>query len=86
MYGILTILYILEYFEYNENYEECGKIITAIKEQEEILGITLFTKITNDNIKQVIDAYKTFNLTGENVIENSKLCSRLLIKDIEVKY
>lgn len=83
MYGILSVLFVLEYFEFDENYEECKKIIDAIREQEKILGDTLFTTITKDTIKEVVESYKKFNLTGENAIENSKYYSTLIIKEIE---
>ena len=33
MYGILSVLFVLKYYENNEEYEECQKIIDAIKEQ-----------------------------------------------------
>ena len=83
MYGILSVLFVLEYFEFNENYEECQKIIDAIKEQEKILGETLFTTITKDTLKEVIESYRKFNLTGINAIENSKYYATLILKEIE---
>ena len=83
MYGILSVLFVLEYFEFNENYEECQKIIDAIKEQEKILGETLFTTITKDTIKEVTESYRKFNLTGINAIENSKYYATLILKEIE---
>lgn len=83
MYGILSVLFVLEYFEFNENYEECQKIIDAIKEQEKILGETLFTTITKDTLKEVVESYKKFNLTGKNAIENSKYYATLILKEIE---
>ena len=83
MYGILSVLFVLEYFEFNENYEECQKIIDAIKEQEKALDTTLFTTITKDTIKEVIESYRKFNLTGINAIENSKYYATLILKEIE---
>lgn len=83
MYGILSVLFVLEYFEFNENYEECQKIIDAIKEQEKILGETLFTTITKDTLKEVIESYRKFNLTGINAIENSKYYATLILKEIK---
>ena len=83
MYGILSVLFVLEYFEFNENYEECQKIIDAIKEQEKILGETLFTTITKDTIKEVVESYRKFNLTGINAVENSKYYATLILKEIE---
>ena len=83
MYGILSVLFVLEYFEFNENFEECQKIIDAIKEQEKALDTTLFTTITKDTIKEVIESYRKFNLTGINAIENSKYYATLILKEIE---
>ena len=83
MHGNLSVLFVLEYFEFNENYEECQKIIDAIKEQEKILGETLFTTITKDTIEEVIESYRKFNLTGINAIENSKYYATLILKEIK---
>lgn len=83
MYGILSVLLVLEYYEFEEEYEECQKIIDAIKEQEKALEITLFTTITTETIQEVIETYKKFNLTGKNAIENSKYYSTLILKEIE---
>ena len=83
MYGILSILYVLEYYELKEEYAECQKIIEAIKEQEEFIGTKLFTEINQTNIKEIISTYQKFNLTGINAIENSKWYSTLIIKEIE---
>ena len=82
MYGILSVLFVLEFFEQNENYEECQKIIDAIKEQEKALDTTLFSTITTETIKEVVESYKKFNLTGKNAIENSKYYSELIINEI----
>ena len=86
MYGILSVLYVLEYFEFDENYEECQKIIDAIKEQEKALDTTLFSTITTETIKEVVDSYKKFNLTGKNAIENSKYYATLILKEIECTF
>ena len=86
MYGILSVLYVLEYFEFEENFEECQKIIDAIKEQEQILDTRLFSTITTETIKEVVDSYKKFNLTGKNAIENSKYYATLILKDIECTF
>lgn len=82
-YGILSILYTLEYFESIEDYNECQNIIDAIKSIEERLDIRLFTVINQSTINEVIDTYKKFNLTGKNVIENSKCYAELIISDIK---
>jgi hypothetical protein len=82
MYGILSILYVLQYFEEQENYEECKAIIDTIKGEEERLGCKLFTVINKKTVQDVIDVYKKFNLTGKNVIENSQYYSDIIIKEI----
>ena len=86
MYGLLSVLYVLEYFEFDENYEECQKIIDAIKEQEKALDTTLFSTITTETIKEVVESYKKFNLTGKNAIENSKYYATLILKEIECTF
>ena len=86
MYGILSVLYVLEYFEFEENYEECQKIIDAIKEQEKARDTNLFSTITTETIKEVVETYKKFNLTGKNAIENSKYYATLILKEIECTF
>lgn len=83
MYGIMTVINVLEYYEFEEEYEECKKIIDSIKEQEDMLDITLFTRNTNECLKEVLKTYKKFNLTGVNAINNSKYYATLVLKEIE---
>lgn len=85
MYGIMTLINVLEFYEFEEEYEECQKILDSIKEQEDKLGIVLFTRNTDECLKEVIDTYKKFNLTGKNAIENSKYYATLVIKEIELE-
>jgi hypothetical protein len=77
-YGILSVLYTLEKFEKEERYEECQKIIDAIKLQEKRLDTKFFTTITTENIAEVIEGYKKFGMTGENAVDNSKIYSDVL--------
>ena len=86
IYGILSALFILEHYQELEEYEECKKIIDAIKEQEERLDITLFTRVTKECINEVIETYKKYNLTGDNAVDNSKYYAGLIINEIESKY
>lgn len=85
-YGLLSVLFVLKHFESLEMYEECQKIIDAIKEQEQRLNVKLFTVINKDTIKEVIETYKKFNLTGENAIEHHKYYSELIIQEINNKF
>ena len=86
MYGILSLLFVLEYLEINEKYEECEIIIKSIKQQEKRLNCVLFTKINKQSIEDVIETYKKFNLTGVNAVENSKYYSGLIIKELSETY
>ena len=85
-YGILSVLYVLKHFEDLENYEECQKIIDAIKEQEQRLDIKLFTVINKNTVNEVVETYKKFNMTGENALENSKYYSDIIVDEIKSKY
>lgn len=86
MYGVLSVLHVLDYYVFEENYEECQKIIDAIKEQEEKLNTKLFTTITEQTIKEVKEVYSKFNLTGDNALEHSKYYATLILKEINEKY
>lgn len=85
-YGLLSVLFVLKHFESLEMFEECQKIIDAIKEQEQRLNVKLFTVINKEVINEVIETYNKFNLTGENAVENSKYYSELIIKEINQKF
>ena len=84
-FGILSILYALEFFCEEENYEECQIIIDTIKSEESRLDIILPKVINNDTIKEVKETYKKFNMTGENAIVNSKHYASVII-DAASKY
>lgn len=86
MYGVLSVLHVLDYYVFEENYEECQKIIDAIKEQEEKLNTKLFTTITEQTIKEVKEVYSKFNLTGNDALEHSKYYATLILKEIEEMY
>lgn len=82
MYGIVTVINVLKYFEEKEDFDECYKIISAIKEQEGRLNIKLPTVINEDAIQEVVETYEKFGLTGENVIENSEYYADLVLHEI----
>lgn len=84
-YGILSLLFVLEHFEKEENYEECQNIIDAIRLQEERLDIKLFTVINEKTIQEVINSYKSFGLTGINAVENSQYYAELIIEELKNK-
>lgn len=81
-YGILSILFTLEYFTEIERYEECEKILDAIHKQNDNLGLNLPTKREDLKVKDVISIYKNHGLTGQNHFDNSKYYSELIINEI----
>lgn len=85
-YGIISVLMVMKRFEKLEQFEECQKIIDAIREQEKRLEIKLFTEINLESINDVKKSYQYFALTGKNIINNSKYYMDLIIDEIESKY
>lgn len=83
MYGVLTLLHVMKHFQEKEEYEECQRILDAINEQEKRLECKLPREINEDGIKQMVEVYKSFGLTGDYAVENSKHYSELIIKEIE---
>ena len=83
MYGILSILYVLKYYEELENYEECNKIIESIKEQEAKLNITLYTTISNELIDELMMILGDTTMSKKEVINHNKYYSTLIINEIE---
>ena len=81
-FGMLTVLYLLEYFENEENYEECDKIVKAIREQEKRLDTSFYTKITKDCIIEVMDAYNRNGLNPNNAIEMAKFYKNEILETI----
>lgn len=77
-YGIISVLYVLEHYEKNENYEECSKIIEAIDFVKDDLGIVLPTTITQSYINHVINLFSQFGLTGNNAPD----CYKYYAQDI----
>lgn len=83
-FGILTVLFVLEYYQSIEDYEECKNIIDALNKIESERGIKLPRRIDEETKMIVIHSYKKFNMTGKNAIHNSKYYADLIIKgDIE---
>lgn len=82
IYGILSVLMVLEFFELSENYEECQKIVDAIREQKHQLGIELPTTISREVIHSLIDEYKKHNLNERDLIEHSMYYSSLILDEL----
>lgn len=81
-YGIYTILLVLKDLEQLEYYEECNKIIQAIKELELIIQEPLFQQLNENNINLIIEEYKKLNLNIKDMLENSIHYCNLIINQI----
>lgn len=82
-FGILAVLYALKHYEKIEDYEECQKIIDAIRNQEKKLDVELFTVITSENIDMVYELFKDQRITKRDIIIRSKMYSKEIINKIE---
>jgi len=83
MYGVLSVLYVIKYFEDIENYEECQKIIDAINEQEQKLDCKLPKVINKESIEYILDIWK-HEISDDFLIYSSKYYSELIIKEINL--
>lgn len=79
-YGILTVLFILKYYQEKEDYEECQKIIDTLDGIELRYGIRLPRRIDEETKLIVLHSYRRFNLTGVNAEYNSKCYANLIIE------
>jgi hypothetical protein len=79
--GIISVLYVLEYFEYKEMYEECQKIVDAIREQERVLGCTFDTRITRALIEECRGLYKT-PISVEEMLGHYEFYAKCILKEI----
>lgn len=79
-FGILTILFVLEYYQEKEDYEECQKIIDTLDGIELGYGIRLPRRIDEETKLIVLHSYRKFKLTGINAEHNSKCYANLIIE------
>ena len=66
--GIVTLLLVLEYYEEQENYEECFKIIEAIELFQLQTDIELPKRLNDSVIADVLGEFKKFGLTGKGAM------------------
>ena len=57
MYGISSVLMLLQFFEDEENFEECEKIIKAIEEQEIRLECKLYKRFCEGAVEEFATAH-----------------------------
>lgn len=84
IYGILSVLMTLEYLEEKEYFEECRKIIEAIKEQEKSLGIKFYYKINEQTIDELSKEYKDLNLDTDFMIGASMCYCKIILNELGV--
>ena len=72
-FGIVPTLILLEKFEKLELYEECGKILGAIKSINKKVLIYKETKLTDQLINEVVDDYRKM---GIDDMDKEKLMER----------
>ena len=77
-YGLLTLLFLLDYYEEDEDYHQCHEIYTCIRREEAYLGTELGTRYTDEVLKNVKASYKKAGMTGIHAVENSMLYATLL--------
>lgn len=77
-YGLLTLLFLLDYYEEDEDYHQCHEIYTCIRREEAYLGTALGTCYTDEVLKNVKASYKKAGMTGIHAVENSMLYATLL--------
>jgi hypothetical protein len=65
-FGIVPTLILLQKFETLEFYEECGKILGAIKSINKKALIYKQTKITDELIDEVVDDYRKMGMEDMN--------------------
>lgn len=83
MYGITTLIMVLEHFERLENYEECQLIVEAIREQEERLDIKLWTRNTEETLTEVLTLHKEGSgLSISEIQSHSKYYANIVIDEI----
>lgn len=85
-YGIVSVLKVMKHFQELENYEECKKIIDAIKSHETELGIILFTELTNKNIESCMSYFKEHGLTTEEFMDHTNYYSEYILQEIKEKH
>ena len=82
LYGILSVLFILSMFEQDENFEECQKIMTAIKNVESLVNIKLPHVLNEEAITDVKRSYRELKLNEDNVVTNTVINAKKLYEEI----
>lgn len=84
MYGTITVIYLCEYFEEREEYEECDKIIHAVRQQSDLLNIDLPTKLNDEFIKEVKKLYLSHGFSENTLLNNSSRYANEILREIEL--
>ena len=69
-YGFITLCYLIDQYECEENFEECQIILDAIKEHNLKMSDSLPTKYDETAKEYFSKVIKTFNLSGSYILNN----------------
>lgn len=73
-YGFITLCYLIDKYENEENYEECQVIYDAIeyvsKHSGRKMSTKLPTKLDANCMRQFKDAFYSMGLTGDTTLKN----------------
>lgn len=86
-YGILTLLYVLDYFESIEDYEECNDILKAIEYTSILTEEPNFTRLSNQAIDDYVLLFNEYSsgkkeITKEDIVNTCKIYAELIIIEI----
>jgi c-di-GMP-related signal transduction protein len=81
-YGLITILFLLEELEQNEEFEKCQQIVNAIKSLNEKHGWDLRTRLDQSVIDEFFDAHKNSLSQGKIAFANIPHYMNEVLRDI----
>lgn len=91
-YGVGSVLFVLEFFEKTEKYEECQKIINAIHSIEDVFKdkeYKLPTRIDKEGIQFVMEGFKLLKMypTEEEIVDRAIKYGSIILEELlgEVK-
>ncbi len=69
MYGFLTLLYLIDQYIKEENFEECQIILDVMNSHNKEFNHNLPTKLNKDSINYFKEAVKDFGVDGDKILK-----------------
>jgi len=69
-YGFMTLVYLIDEYEKDQNYEECEIIFSAIMQHNKYLNHNHPTKYNDEAKEYFKKAFAEFGLTGDVAVKN----------------